>query len=50
MKIGVPKEILQGEQRVALVPKEVKKLVDLKPPTTLMSSSRSASRRLAKST
>ena len=28
MKIGVPKEILQGERRVALVPKEVKKLVD----------------------
>jgi NAD(P) transhydrogenase subunit alpha len=28
MKIGVPKEIAEGERRVALVPKEVKKLVD----------------------
>lgn len=28
MKIGVPKEILEGERRVALVPKEVAKLVD----------------------
>jgi NAD(P) transhydrogenase subunit alpha len=28
MKIGVPKEIAPGERRVALVPKEVKKLVD----------------------
>ncbi|KPK63771.1 MAG: NAD(P) transhydrogenase subunit alpha [Gemmatimonas sp. SG8_38_2] len=28
MKIGVPREILEGERRVALVPKEVKKLVD----------------------
>ncbi len=28
MKIGVPKEIIEGEKRVALVPKEVAKLVD----------------------
>jgi NAD(P) transhydrogenase subunit alpha len=28
MKIGVPKEIIAGERRVALVPKEVAKLVD----------------------
>ncbi|UCC81550.1 MAG: Re/Si-specific NAD(P)(+) transhydrogenase subunit alpha [Gemmatimonadota bacterium] len=28
MKIGVPKEIIEGERRVALVPKEVAKLVD----------------------
>ena len=28
MKIGVPKEIIVGERRVALVPKEVAKLVD----------------------
>jgi NAD(P) transhydrogenase subunit alpha len=28
MKIGVPKEIAEGERRVALVPKEVAKLVD----------------------
>ena len=28
MKIGVPKEIVQGERRVALVPKEVAKLVE----------------------
>ncbi len=28
MKIGVPKEIIEGERRVALVPKEVAKLVE----------------------
>ena len=28
MKLGVPKEIADGERRVALVPKEVAKLVD----------------------
>ena len=27
MKIGVPKEIQKGETRVAIVPKDVKKLV-----------------------